>query len=199
MYVYIYKLYGTVLQFFIFDYLNQARKVPVITCDKIINIAGFQQFSSTVFTYGQPCTAEGALVFLAAPLPRVAASRAGPGRKMVWAWLSHSSPMPSLLIEMAVKPGKTQSLWICTQATKVHINIPLGFPGKATSDSGGTYHWEQQQFQTGVSICLSSLPTCPFCYTWVKDMYHGNLIKKEHDHTLCKWFSFVLELFGLEL
>lgn len=46
---------------------------------------------------------------------------------------------------------------------------------------------------------LSWLPTCPFCYTWVKDMYHGNLIKKGQDHTVCKWFSFVLELFGLEL
>lgn len=57
-YTYILKLNRTILQFFISHYLNQAHKVSVITCDKIINIAGFQQFSNTPFTCGQPCPAE---------------------------------------------------------------------------------------------------------------------------------------------
>lgn len=67
LYIYIYKLNRTVLQFLISNYLNQAHKVPVITCDKIINIVGFQQFSSTAFTCGQPCTAERELLLLKVP------------------------------------------------------------------------------------------------------------------------------------
>ena len=89
-------------QFFIFDYLNQALCISVITCDKtihlLINVAGLQQFGNTAFNSGQPYTAERAAavedapMFFAAPLPRVTASRGEPAQRMVCSHLGHARP-----------------------------------------------------------------------------------------------------------